>query len=184
MRRYWQAIMIALATSERLKRFMQARRSLSSLATRFVGGRTAKEAVETANSLASRGIRSSLFYLGEYVDTDDLVHENVEALEQVAECLSETELDIHISVDPTQVGCSINWNKGCIEVSKIGEKVRDAASNRSGVHCLMLDMEDFGVNEKTLALHESLRVKGVPVAQTLRNKALGRTSRSIIRLGL
>ncbi|MEM9751576.1 MAG: proline dehydrogenase family protein [Pseudomonadota bacterium] len=140
---------------------------MSGLATRYVGGATAEEAVATAQRLAERDIRSSLFYLGEYVDSDDLVAENVGALKEVCGRLAETELDLHISVDPTQVGCAMDWDQGAEAVMALGDGVRAAAGNRPGVHCLMLDMEDFSVNERTLALHGALRAAGAPAAQTL-----------------
>ena len=166
-RRSWQAAMIALARSPGWKQWMQAQRAASGLARRYVGGADVDEAVETARALRSRNIRASLFYLGEYVDTPALVEENVEAKIAVARRLAEAGLDVHVSVDPTQIGCTIDWVQGCENAARIAEAARSAAGNRPGVHCVMLDMEDFSVNEATLELHDGLRKQGFPMAQTL-----------------
>ena len=167
LRRTWQSAMIALARSSDWKRRMQGRRAASRLAGRYVGGRDVAQAVETAKVLGSRNIRTSLFYLGEYVDSEDLVKENVEAKLAVTGQLAEAGLDIHISIDPTQVGCAIDWAAGCANTERIAQAVQSAAGKRSGLHCLMLDMEDFSVNQATLELHDRLRARGLPMAQTL-----------------
>jgi len=65
--RIWQKSMIALARNENLKSFMQHRTSMTSLAKNFVGGSTIQEAVKASVQLFSNGIRTSFFYLGEYV---------------------------------------------------------------------------------------------------------------------
>ncbi len=71
-RRIWQKIMIALARSERVTRWMQNNGGMSRLSARFVVGNNVETAVERAKSLSDRGLRASLFFLGEYVTDTSL----------------------------------------------------------------------------------------------------------------
>mgnify|MGYP001627466397 CR=1 FL=1 len=168
MKRHWQAAMIRLAESPRAKRWAQTFAETSSLAKRYVGGAGAGEAVATARRLLDeRAIRSSLFYLGEYVNTPELVVENVEAKLAAAAALGPEGLDVHVSVDPTQVGLGLDPELARRNVARIGEAIGEASRGRPGVHCLMLDMEDSGVTDATIAMHAALVEAGAPAALTL-----------------
>ena len=172
MRRLWQSTMIGLARSPRAKRWMQGTRSASSLATRYVAGDTAASGVERARLLARDGVKSSLFYLGEYVDRPELLAENVSAKLEVAALLGDAGLDVHVSVDPTQIGCLVDPNLARQNARRIAEAVFQAAGNRIGVHALMLDMEDESVTDATIALHDELADTGLPVALILKLRDL------------
>jgi len=160
--------MIGLARSERIKRILQNARATSALARRYVAGKTAAAGVERARVLlAERGIRSSLFFLGEYVDQLDLVRLNVEQKKAVASALGAARLDVHVSVDPTQIGYSIDPALARSNAFEIAESIRAAAGKTGGFHCLMIDMEDAGVIDASIALHDALRRQGLPTALTL-----------------
>ena len=163
IRRTWQSGMITLAWSQTAKATMQRWDAGSVLASRFVAGATAEEAVACAAALhAKHSIRGSLFYLGEYVDRTDLVAENVSAKLAVAAVLGRTGLDVHVSVDPTQIGHSLDPAKAQRNAFTIAEAVHRAACNRPGVHALMLDMEDQSVVDATIALHDAIKSAGLP----------------------
>src|SRR5882724_4219060 len=105
LRRAWQAGMIGLARSPGVKRFMQESRATSFLARKYVAGLDAMQAVRAAQELQdAHGIRGSLFYLGEYVDRRELVEEAVASKLAITQALGRTSLDVHVSVDPTQIG--------------------------------------------------------------------------------
>jgi proline dehydrogenase len=124
IRRTWQSGMITLARSQTAKATMQRWGAASVLASRFVAGATAEEAVAHAAALhAKHSIRGSLFYLGEYVDRTDLVAENVSAKLAVAALLGRTGLDVHVSVDPTQIGHSLDPAKAQRNAFTIAEAV-------------------------------------------------------------
>lgn len=160
--------MIALARSATTKRWVQGARGTSSLATRYVAGDTAEAGVERALKLLIDGdVRSSLFYLGEYVDRYELVEENVEAKLRIAELLGNTRIDVHISVDPTQVGQMLDPALARSNVRRIAEAVAGASGGVPGVHALMLDMEDQSVTDATIALHDEMADSGLPMALTL-----------------
>jgi len=160
--------MIALARSAPLKGLIQDSRVTSALAERYVAGLNAEAAVARASALLSRdSIRSSLFYLGEYVETRDLVSENVRAKLAVARSLGQAELDIHVSVDPTQIGYGLDVGEARRNAFQIAEAVAQHAAGRNGLHALMLDMEDQSVVDATIALHNDIRAAGLPAALTL-----------------
>jgi proline dehydrogenase len=168
LRRAWQTAMIGLARSARAKRFMQGSRAGSFLARKYVAGQAPADAVSVAGELLSRdGIRSSLFYLGEYADSAQRVTESVAAKLAVAAALGRTVLDVHVSVDPTQIGQSLDPAMAGGNARRIAEAVWQAAGGRPGAHCAMLDMEDASVVDATIALHDGLKREGLPVALTL-----------------
>ena len=166
-RRAWQAGMIRLARSHRLKTFMQGRRATSRLAARYVGGATAAAGTARLRDLLAAGVRGSLFFLGEYVDTQHLVGQNVSNIHAAAGTLSAAGLDVHVSVDPTQIGHMIDPDLAAVNMRTIAETVARAGAGRPGVHMAMLDMEDQSVVDATIALHDRLWADGLPVALTL-----------------
>jgi len=168
MRRAWQTAMIALARSNRMKRFMQGSRAGSNLASRYVAGALAEDGLNRARQLfENRRVRSSLFYLGEYVSSSELVAENVEQKHKIAALLGPSGLDVHISVDPTQIGHLLDAAQAREHAFSIARAIAAASAGRQGVHTLMLDMEDQSVTDATIALHDVLQDAGLPVALTL-----------------
>lgn len=168
MKRLWQSTMIALARSARVKEFVQREGRMTALARRFMAGPDLSSAVATAHRLfQEKGIRTSFYYLGEYVDRQELVDETVAEKLGIAARLKNEALDIHISVDPTQIGLNTDPAQVIAHASNIGRAVAEAASRKAGLHCLMLDMEDSSVVDFTIALHDELREMGLPAAITL-----------------
>jgi proline dehydrogenase len=98
----------------------------------------------------------------------DLVSENVANKLAVAQALGQTDFDVHVSVDPTQIGQSLDPGLARDNARRIAEEIRRASGNRPGVHCLMFDMEDASVIDATIALHNELKKGALPVALTLR----------------
>lgn len=117
--------------------------------------------------MRKKQIRASLFYLGEYVDTPELVAQNVAAKIAVATALGDAGLDVHVSVDPTQIGHQLNPAIARQNAFRIAEAIALASQSHAGSHMLMLDMEDQGVTDATLTLHNDIRAAGLPVAVTL-----------------
>jgi proline dehydrogenase len=167
-RRVWQSTMIALARSPRMKRWMQGSRATSTIATRYVAGVTAEKGVVRASELLKqKGLRSSLFYLGEYVDTPGLVEQNLAAKIEVTGLLERAGLDVHVSVDPTQIGFLLDQSWARRNAFAIAEAIVAATAGKAGVHALMLDMEDSSVVDATIGLHDALHDARLPVAVTL-----------------
>ncbi len=168
MKRIWQACMIGLARSNATKNFMQNSRATSFLRKKYVAGETVAAGAERAVALLEQnGICSSLFFMGEYVEDPTLVAETVQQKQDVAEAIAQRQLDIHISVDPTQIGHVISPQLMQGYAQQLAQKIQRLSADTKGIHCLMFDMEDASLNDPTIALHNTLQDQGLPVALTL-----------------
>jgi proline dehydrogenase len=160
----WQNMMIALARSDSLTRRVQSNSRISAAANQFVGGLDEDAALRTALELRQRGIRASLFFLGEYITDTAATRQTVDSLVRLLPELDRHGLDTHISVDPTQIGYAIR--------ASLGEEnaLRLAASfpaQHSAHSFLMIDMEDASYVDCTIGLRSLLASRGVPAAITL-----------------
>jgi proline dehydrogenase len=156
--------MIALARSDSLTRLVQNNSRISSAANQFVGGLDEDAALRTALELRQRGIRASLFFLGEYITDPAVSRQTIDSLLRLLPSLDRHGLDTHVSVDPTQIGYAIR--------AELGEEnaLRLAASfpaQHSAHSFLMIDMEDVSYVDRTIALRSLLASRGVPAAITL-----------------
>ena len=167
MKRLWQSWMIRLARSPRVTRWMQGNRATASIARRFVAGADAAQVMSVARDLERAGFKTSLYYLGEYVEDPAVVAENVRQKIQVAESLSAAHLQIHVSIDSTQIGYAIDEQAGERLALSIGARIRDLAPATGARPVLMLNMEDAEFVDRILGLRAHLLAAGVPVAQTL-----------------
>jgi len=165
----WQQSMIFLARNKAVKNFMQNRATMSELAMRFVGGKDVFEAVEKSRVLQSQGRKASLFYLGEYVEDLSIINQTVSALKAIIRNLAASKLDVHISVDPTQIGYQIDADICRDNAFEIGKEIKKVTTVEKGTskNFLMLDMEDSSVTEATLRLYEALTEASLPAALTL-----------------
>jgi len=164
----WQSTLIALARSARVKNFAQNSRATSFLSGKYVSGSTPEAGIIRAQDLlAQHGIRSSLFYMGEYVDDWDLVTQNVDNKLEIAARLGRAGLDVHVSVDPTQIGHHLDPDVVAGHAERLASAVQAAVGNKGGVNCLMFDMEDASLNDPTIAVHNRMQDMGLPVALTL-----------------
>ncbi|HVO72312.1 MAG TPA: proline dehydrogenase family protein [Aggregatilineaceae bacterium] len=142
---------------------MQANPLSRRLARRFVGGEDQVAAIRKIAALGQQGLLSSVYYLGEYVATRELVDINVRAVLSAAEAFGQAQLPIFLSVDPTQIGYSISEQVGRDNACSIGRVI----GRFPGIKFMMLDMEDSSYVDPTIALYHTLRGEGVPVAITL-----------------
>lgn len=167
MKRIWQSWMIGLARSAAVTRWMQGNRAAASIARRFVAGADAAQAMTVACELEQAGFKASLYYLGEYVKDPAVVAENGRQKIQLAESLSAAHLQIHVSIDSTQIGYVIDEREGEQLALKIGARIRDLGYANGASPVLMLNMEDAEYVDRILNLRARLLAAGVPVAQTL-----------------
>ncbi len=167
-RKIWQKTMIAMALSDRVKAFAQNSRATSFLSGKYVSGDSPEAGIKRAQDLLEdTGIRSSLFYMGEYVDDWNLVALNIENKLEIADQLGRSGLDVHVSIDPTQIGHHLDPTIVAGHAENIAKAVQLAAGDSGEINCLMLDMEDASLNDPTIALHNHLQNMGLPVALTL-----------------
>jgi proline dehydrogenase len=181
VRRLWQATLIGLARSQRTKQLLQTHRGASEIASRYVAGPDARSVIRLAERLRHNHLLISAFYLGEYVDRPELVGENVRQKMLIADALGSNGFDVHISVDPTQIGFRQSPDLAFENAHRIAREIARASNNRPGTHCLMLDMEDDSLVDPTFHLHDQLKSKRLPVAVTVQ-AYLRRTVDDLYRL--
>ena len=167
--RSWQLLMIYLARNSRIKNFMQNRASLSQLSKKYVGGKSISESITIMDKLKCKGIKTSLYYLGEYIDDPLVVDRTVSSINDSVQSLHESAQDILMCVDPTEIGQQNSFNSLKNNSLKIIEVLKNSSpnnvNNQTGL--LMIDMEDSTVTDNTLELYHELKTSGYPVAVTL-----------------
>lgn len=168
----WQRFMIYLARNDKIKSFFQSRKKLSQLATKFIGGKDENDAMNMDKYLMNEHVCSSLYYLGEYVSDLKVVDKTMDSLLRITEMLSKSELDIHISVDPTQIGLQIDQSICFSNLMRLAENIKEKTTDKhkkSNKCFLMIDMEDGTVCNDTINFYHQLIRKDLPVGITLQS---------------
>lgn len=169
--------MIRLARSRRLRTFMQSNPLAARLARRYCAGPNRTELLRRIEQLACKGLSASIYYLGEYVDSPDLIEQNLREIREALQAFHAPAPAVFFSIDPTQIGYSISEELGRANAMRIAMQTEAC----SGVRFLMLDMEDTSYVDPTIALYHALREKEIPVAITLQ-AYLRRTEADLERL--
>ena len=138
-----------------MTRLVQASRLGAALARSYIAGATPEAALACAARLSDeRSIRGLLFALGEYVS--DLATIETTVLEQlsIVAQLSASPLDLHVSVDPTQIGHMLYPALARRNAFAVAEAIAAASHDLERVTAMMLDMEDqICFTNATIALH-------------------------------
>ncbi|RCK29451.1 proline dehydrogenase family protein [Thalassospira lucentensis] len=164
----WQKSMIAVACSKPLRAIGEAIGHKTGLADQFVSARDVAGHVARAEALAKDGIRISSFYLGEYVTDLSQVRETAGQLEALMPALDHAGLDVHISIDPSQLGYMQDQAILDRNVDHLAAKLSEIGGEKGHRTLrLMIDMEDIDMVDDTLRLHHRLADGGYQVAQTL-----------------
>lgn len=165
--RYWQRAMVYCARHKGLTQAVHGSRLMRRFAGQFVAADTADAAIARMADMHHNGVRGSLFYLGEYVEDPAEVEATVSGLLSAIPKLAEQGLDVHVSVDPTQIGSLQSWDLCRENAQRLAEAVGQYATGNTSM--LMLDMEDSSVTGPTLDVFQYLHGKGLPVAVTLQS---------------
>jgi proline dehydrogenase len=162
----WQSTMVGLARRKSVTDLMQGNRFTRGLALRFVGGDSASAAICKSVELSARKVTTSLYYLGEYVESPAAIEENVSQITAMIQRLGQSKLDVHVSIDPTQIGYAHSDALGEANALQIGRLVAEQPADGRR-RMLMLDMEDFSLVQKTLDLRARLARADCPTAITI-----------------
>lgn len=165
----WQKAMVFLALNHRVTKFMQRWSSLSALSRQFIGGSNIIEAINSCDQLKQEGILTSMFYLGEYVEDKGVIKHTVEQKKEITKSVAKNNIDIHISVDPTQIGYLASPELLEENATSIADVISAASkeNDNNGFNTLMLDMEDYSLIDTTISLYKKLIRKDLLVAITL-----------------
>lgn len=164
--RLWQKAMIRIARADRVRSVVEPMVP-SSLIERYIAGSSPSSGGERAKALQRQSLRSSLFFVGEYLNDRRRCDAMIQGTLEGIELLAAADLDVHISIDPTAIGYLLDPELCSQNAIKIATAIANASHNRPGIHCLMLDMEDEPVVDYTIRLHERMRALGLPAALTL-----------------
>ncbi len=167
--RLWQSCMIWLARSSSAKRFFTRVAGGTQLARKFLVVGSARDAAIRMTGMRQEcGALASLFYLGEYLYDRAAVQKTLQQQMAAAKALAEQGLEIHVSVDPTQIGLSIDRDFAASNAKAFGDlvcKLRIQYPQQRPR--MMIDMEDHTTVEDTVQLHRAALAQGVPAAITL-----------------
>lgn len=144
-------------------------------ARRFIAGETLPEAVETAASLNSCGLRVILNQLGEHVRNADEARAAYGSYTDILREVSRRKLNATVTVKPTQMALELDPAL-CRELTL--QLVREAAAVNNFVE---IDMEHSGTVEATVALFEHVRREHDNVGLALQS-CLRRTRADLERL--
>jgi len=192
MRKEWQRGLSALAGSARTKALMQSR-AAGFLVRKYLAGDSPSAAAAFAARLSKdKAQRASLYFVSAYPGTPEQVREHAGNAREAVAALHGAGLDLHVSVEPTQLGLGQSPALMQENAEAIATEIRTAiqtgiktgsqaaGGDPDGLHCLMLHMEDHGSTDATIALHDGLRSRGLPVALTLQAN-LHRTAEDVQR---
>ncbi len=111
-------------------------------------GEGKNDALRVAENLKRDGINAILTLLGENVASPEEVDAVVEEYEEVLARLEGSDLDVQISVKPTQLGLDFDARLALDRILHLASRAREAGS------FVWIDMEDSSYREATLCLFE------------------------------
>jgi len=145
------------------------------VARRYIAGETLEEAVAAVRAIREEGCETTVDVLGEFITNLDQARATAGEYLRTVEGLRAAGLTVNVSVKLTAFGLLLDEGvcRGLVE------EVARAAAAAGGF--LRVDMEDSPCTDRTLAVHDALRGKGLPVGTVLQAR-LHRTPRDAARL--
>jgi len=119
------------------------------IARRFVAGETAAAALDHARSVNADGIGVILNLLGEHYDDPAAADADAEAYRRLIEDVGDTDLDVRVSVKPSQLGLDVSRAR----FAENYRRVVDAGADH-GVF-VWCDMEDSSTTDATVEAFEA-----------------------------
>ncbi|MGH2731454.1 MAG: proline dehydrogenase family protein [Actinomycetota bacterium] len=147
-------LLLRLARSPAVRRFVTSASLARPVVERFVAGETVEDGIEAARRLATGRIASVLDYLGEHAAGESQANA---ATDLYLKCLTriKTEgLDTHISVKLTQLGLDQSFEQA---LRRMGEICGAAAGGPSGPATMVaIDMESHRYTDRTIEVYRRL----------------------------
>ncbi len=145
------------------------------VARRYIAGETLAEAVARVRELRAEGCDATVDVLGEFITTLVQARATCDDYLRTVRGLRDAKVAVNVSVKLTAFGLLLDGGR-CEAL--VEEVVREAAAAGGFVR---IDMEDSPCTDRTLAIHDSLRAKGLPVGTVLQAR-LRRTPADAERL--
>jgi proline dehydrogenase len=144
-------------------------RLLFRLAKKWVAGYSANEAIGTALDANRHGMSAILNFLGEDITNSKLVDKTVSQYLLLMDLMNVKKVRGCVSVKPTQIGLTIDYNTCLQNFRRLAAKAREAAQ------FIWIDMESVKTTEDTIAiyldLYKQYNMIGVAVQSYLRRSA-------------
>lgn len=147
-------VLLLAAESAALRKLAEEAPITSSVAHRFVAGRTLDQAVDVARALNAAGLSVALDHLGEAVTDRVEARRAAGVYHDVLDRINGNDLDCSISVKPTQMGVDRSFELAFELIDGLARQAADA-----GTH-VTLDMESSTHTQVTVDLVLALRAAG------------------------
>jgi proline dehydrogenase len=167
-----RAVLLGMARSRPLGRWVTTNQTTCGLAARFVAGETMDDAVAAARKLNESGRMVSLDYLGESVHSEAEARTAVDIALGMFDRIAAEKLDANISIKLTQLGLDISETL-CEEL--VGRIVEAAQNYRNFVR---IDMEGSAYTQRTVDVCRRLRARSPAVGIVLQS-CLYRTEQDV-----
>lgn len=145
-----RAVMLRLADSPRVERFVKSNGMASGFAKRFVAGERMEETVEAVRALNARRITVSLDYLGENVRREEEAAETVAYYRRLFRFIADQNLDANVSLKLTQLGLDLSDD---LALQNMRLVLEEASYYNQFVR---IDMEGSAYTARTLDLFHTL----------------------------
>jgi proline dehydrogenase len=145
-----RAVLLKLADSPNIARFVKKNGMSAGFARRFVAGETMEETVDPVRALNARGIPVSLDYLGENVNKESEAMESVAYYHRLFDFIAANGLDANVSLKLTQLGLDLGDELAYSNMTQILERASDHGQ------FVRIDMEGAEYTERTLAIFYKL----------------------------
>lgn len=144
-------LILELAESPRVRRFIETNSLTRALVERFVAGETIQHGVDVAERMNRNGYKILLGYLGEHVkderEADHATNTYLETLDEISRRTPGT----HITVKLTQLGLDLS-SEGCLQrMEKICAKAAEVGTT------VAIDMESHEYIDRTIDIYKTLR---------------------------
>jgi len=124
------------------------------VASRFIAGETAHDAIRVIRDLNARGINATLDHLGESVTDPEKARQATVAIIRILEEIYKTGVKSSVSIKPSQIGLLLDHNLYVENLRSILEKAKELNN------FIRIDMEDSPYTEVTLSTFLRLRQNG------------------------
>jgi proline dehydrogenase len=143
-----RSALLYLSNQPQVFSFVRNNRLAKQLASRFVAGETAEQALAAVRQLNNRGATASLDLLGESVVSEGEARGTRDAYLRLLDCLYQQRLDANVSVKLTALGLDISEDLCAALMHDVLGRARDYGN------FVRIDMESSAYTERTLRLFE------------------------------
>jgi len=141
-----RAVLLRLADSPGIQRFVRRRGMSAGFARRFVAGETLEETAAAVRALNERGITATVDYLGENVTSRQEAAESAACYCRILDFLDAQRLDSNVSLKLTQLGLDLSDDLACENLRTILERAEQYGN------FVRIDMEGSRYTQRTLDL--------------------------------